>query len=189
MPRSWYSYDDQNEGGGEGPTASFTRLTSPASSSSTKEEKPCRTCTDFKSWIKNAGNRPTDKLQVSEEQAAHIERDLRGCPLDKDELGQASWKFLHTMAANYPSKPSPQDQSDLRNFVGLFAKFYPCAPCAEDLREDLKKNPVQVESGEKFSLWACEAHNRVNQKLGKDIFDCSKVYERWRDGWKNGSCD
>lgn len=29
----------------------------------------------------------------------------------------------------------------------------------------------------------------VNRKLGKPDFDCSLVDERWRDGWKDGSCD
>ena len=35
----------------------------------------------------------------------------------------------------------------------------------------------------------CEMHNRVNVKLGKPEFDCSKVFQRWRDGWEDGSCD
>ena len=25
--------------------------------------------------------------------------------------------------------------------------------------------------------------------LGKPEFDCSKVFQRWRDGWADGSCD
>jgi len=32
-------------------------------------------------------------------------------------------------------------------------------------------------------------HNIVNMKIGKPKFDCSLVNERWRDGWKDGSCD
>jgi len=35
----------------------------------------------------------------------------------------------------------------------------------------------------------CEAHNMVNRKLEKPLFDCSKVNERWRDGWADGHCD
>ncbi|KAM6155636.1 serine protease 33-like [Rhynchocyon petersi] len=40
-----------------------------------------------------------------------------------------------------------------------------------------------------FSHWLCHLHNEVNWKLGKPEFDCSQVDERWRDGWKDGSCD
>ena len=32
-------------------------------------------------------------------------------------------------------------------------------------------------------------HNEVNRRIGKEEFDCSKVDKRWRDGWKDGSCD
>lgn len=40
-----------------------------------------------------------------------------------------------------------------------------------------------------FTQWLCRLHNEVNRKLGKPDFDCSQVDERWRDGWKDGSCD
>lgn len=40
-----------------------------------------------------------------------------------------------------------------------------------------------------LTQWLCRLHNEVNRKLGKPDFDCSKVDERWRDGWKDGSCD
>ena len=93
------------------------------------------------------------------------------------------------MSVHYPEQPSHAQQKDMLQFVNLFAKLYPCEPCAEDLRKDLDRNPPQVKSGKEFAGWMCGMHNRVNEKLGKPIFDCSKIYERWRDGWKDGSCD
>lgn len=53
----------------------------------------------------------------------------------------------------------------------------------------LKKNSPDTSNQENLSQWFCRLHNRVNKKLGKPEFDCSKVSERWRDGWKDGSCD
>jgi hypothetical protein len=53
----------------------------------------------------------------------------------------------------------------------------------------LKTNPPDVTSQSALSLWMCQLHNRVNVKLGKSVFDCSKVDERWRDGPADGSCD
>ena len=37
-----------------------------------------------------------------------------------------------------------------------------------------------------FSIWMCEAHNRVNTKLGKTTFNCdiNNLDLRWRDGGK-----
>jgi FAD-linked sulfhydryl oxidase len=72
--------------------------------------------------------------------------------------------------------------------VSALPVLYPCHHCAEDLGEDLKANPPDVSSGERLSKWLCGMHNNVNRKLGKDEFDCSKVFERWRDGWKDGRC-
>lgn len=52
----------------------------------------------------------------------------------------------------------------------------------------LKVDPPDVSSQEKLSQWLCRLHNRVNVKVGKPEFDCSKVNERWKYGWKDGSC-
>ncbi|TRY79087.1 hypothetical protein TCAL_12623 [Tigriopus californicus] len=193
MPRPRHSYDLADEG--NEPSTFFQAQSAKTSNQGTlgPDGKPCRTCTDFRSWMKKAGSSASSNqgrpLSISEEQAAYIERDLKGCPQDKDELGRSTWKFLHTMSVNYPEKPSIQEQKDMVNFLGLFGKFYPCAPCAEDFRKDLEQNPPKVESDMALSRWLCQAHNRVNIKVGKPEFDCSKVLERWRDGWKDGSCD
>lgn len=53
----------------------------------------------------------------------------------------------------------------------------------------LKEIPIETKSQESLSQWLCRIHNKVNLKLGKPEFDCSKVNERWRDGWLDGSCD
>ena len=48
-----------------------------------------------------------------------------GCPADVESLGRGTWGLLHTMAANYPLKPSNESQTDMKNFIGLFSKLYP----------------------------------------------------------------
>lgn len=53
----------------------------------------------------------------------------------------------------------------------------------------IKKNPPCTKSRDDLAKWLCDRHNTVNVKLGKPTFDCSKVHERWRDGWLDGSCD
>ncbi|KAJ8866377.1 hypothetical protein PR048_032220 [Dryococelus australis] len=57
------------------------------------------------------------------------------------------------------------------------------------LRCRLKVSPPPAQSQEQLSQWLCDVHNGVNERLGKPLFDCSRVNERWRDGWKDGSCD
>lgn len=104
-------------------------------------------------------------------------------PPDVEKLGTSSWTLLHLIAATYPEHPDTKEQSDMKQFVSLFGKFYPCWFCAEDFREYIKKNEPDTSSQDKFGTWLCNAHNEVNVKLGKEKFNCDLWKKRWRDGW------
>ncbi|KAI8426615.1 hypothetical protein MSG28_005395 [Choristoneura fumiferana] len=148
---------------------------------SDEEEKPCRACSDFKSWAKKQ-----NKSTFTPNTKAPPRTD---CPLDRKELGHYTWGFLHSMASYYPEKPSRSQQEAMSQFFNIFSQFYPCEPCALDFQDDIKEHPPKTESRNALAKWLCERHNTVNEKLGKPVFDCSKVHERWRDGWLDGSCD
>ncbi|KAG9073005.1 hypothetical protein KI688_000786 [Linnemannia hyalina] len=175
--------------------------------------KPCRTCTDWKSWSKIGKSKAKKDSKDSTSTpgpgagagagaaAAAIGATAaiatgsssfdyeKECPADKEILGRATWTFLHTMAAYYPDKPSPMEQSTMKSLLTSFSQFYPCGHCAEHLREEMKVDPPKVESRRDLSWWMCGMHNKVNEMLGKDKFDCNKVDERWRDGPSDGRCD
>jgi len=110
--------------------------------------------------------------------------DLDGEPPDGGELGRATWTFLHTLAAYYPENPTMQEKEEMKGFIRTFSRFYPCGYCAAHLREQLKVSEPDTSSQKGFSLWMCQLHNEVNELLGKKLFDCSRVDERWRgDHW------
>ncbi|CAD5121601.1 DgyrCDS10098 [Dimorphilus gyrociliatus] len=190
------------------------------------DQKPCRSCVDFKTWIKaqkknrateakennsnnlNSSNskfkddsvqpttNTTSQLPPKKEpipsntlKTENLSNSNSECPVDSEELGRSGWTVLHTMAAYYPENPSENVQKDMKNFMTLLSRLYPCKRCAKDLRKDLKDDPPDVTSQKSLANWMCNLHNKVNEKLGKPLFDCSKVNERWRDGWKDGSCD
>ncbi|KAF9208365.1 hypothetical protein CPC16_006087 [Podila verticillata] len=173
--------------------------------------KPCRTCTDWKSWSKigkAAKNKKESSSSSSNATTATIAAGAAAatatattttpstsfnyeaeCPADREVLGRATWTFLHTMAAYYPDKPSALEQSTMKSLLGSFSQFYPCGHCAEHLRQEMKVDPPKVESRKELAWWMCGMHNKVNEMLGKDVFDCNKVDERWRDGPADGRCD
>ncbi|KAF7727745.1 hypothetical protein EC973_007204 [Apophysomyces ossiformis] len=104
------------------------------------------------------------------------------CPPDGPTLGNAAWTLLHTTAAYYPDRPAPSQMESMRSFINTFAENYPCWVCKEDFQAALAKEPVKVGSRKKLMAWLCARHNEVNEKLGKESFDCTKVFERWLDG-------
>lgn len=111
------------------------------------------------------------------------------CPADISELGHSTWTFLHSMAAYYPSEPTPEQQELMRKVIQGVGAFYPCPTCAAHMRAQLRITPPDVSSSAALSRWFCDLHNEVNGRLGREKFDCSRVMERWKTGPGDGSCD
>ena len=60
--------------------------------------------------------------------------DMRECPVDREQLGRATWTFLHTTAAYYPNEATTSQQQEMKQFISALSKFYPCDDCADHLR-------------------------------------------------------
>ncbi|KAI9676862.1 MAG: hypothetical protein M1817_006701 [Caeruleum heppii] len=162
-----------------------------------KDGKPCRSCTSVAAWAamsrsstSSQNTTTTTSATPSTASATSTPLPPSDCPPDVDTLGNHTWTLLHSLPAAYPPDPSPAQQSDMRSFLDLFARLYPCWVCAEDFQDWMKRrgNEPRVESQEVLGRWMCEAHNEVNRKLGKREFDCERWRERWKDGWKDGRC-
>ena len=135
------------------------------------------------------------------------------CPPDTAEIGRAAWAVLHGVAAYYPERPTREDREALRGLAHGLARLYPCAECRRHLPSDLAaasppmRRPGQgggegadgdsgaddadgdaASSRAAAERWACKLHNSVNARLDKPAYDCARVGERWRDGWRDGSC-
>lgn len=141
------------------------------------ERPACRTMYDM---LAKSGINLSGKKQA-QQQSEDIEVP---CPLGREELGRATWSLLHTAAAWFPESPNKNERQSARQFVHSLAQLYPCTHCADDFREAVAKAPPAVDSRADLVLWACMQHNIVNEKLGKQQFECSltKLDERWRNG-------
>lgn len=161
------------------------RLFAPATQGERRPTPHCKACTDFKQWMTLTGGAQA----VVNRTMGWEERTRKECPLDLELLGRNTWSFLHTVAAYYPDEPTQNQQSTMREFIYIFSRVYPCRKCASHLQDELKTNIPDTKSAWALSQWFCDLHNNVNVRLGKPEFDCTKVFERWRDGWADGTCD
>ncbi|KAM3564431.1 hypothetical protein ARSEF4850_001841 [Beauveria asiatica] len=93
----------------------------------------------------------------------------------KAELGRATWRFLHTMAARFPDKPTKEEQTIFKSFMELFTRLYPCGDCARHFRRILARYPPQAGSRSAAAGWLCFVHNLVNERLEKPAFDCNAI--------------
>ena len=110
------------------------------------------------------------------------------CPLNRRELGRASWAYLHTLAANYPENPTKAEQDRMAKFVFTYAELYPCGYCADYTRDEMLRRPPKVANRKEFQLWMCGVHNEVNYRIQKPLFNCDYVDVRWGAGPADGSC-
>lgn len=163
--------------------------------------KPCKICSAFRNW--KPPSNPNSKAGSSKRNVATAFTAVAAattaatadsarpehCPPDVESLGRATWTFLHTTAAYYPTDPSPAQKTSMLSLLRSLPMLYPCGHCASHLGENLKENPPKVGGREELSRWLCERHNDVNSRLGKEKFDCATVDERWKDGPADGSCD
>lgn len=115
-----------------------------------------------------------------------IEKDnLQACDLKPEsryELGKGTWSLLHIMASTYPEKPSPQVLQEHKLFFQLLPRVYPCPDCRVHMAQMFRDLPPQLNSRTEFVHWLCTAHNRVNLRLGKPLFDCEAHDDRWDCG-------
>ncbi|KAL4980623.1 ERV/ALR sulfhydryl oxidase domain-containing protein [Aspergillus desertorum] len=172
-----------------------------------KNGKPCRLCTSAAAWRNltkqsKASTAAASTATAIQPQETQYQSNSTGastgtlkaeCPPDVEALGRSTWTLLHSLTATYPEKASPSEQAEMRSFLTLLSKLYPCWVCADDFRnwmaEPSGKNQPRLGGRSDFGNWMCEAHNEVNRKLGKKEFDCRFWEERWKDGWKDGRCD
>lgn len=98
------------------------------------------------------------------------------------QLGNAGWRVFHTILAQYPEQPTPEARDTLWNYLHLFSRVYPCRECAEHFQQLLKDYPPQLSSRKVAVMWGCDAHNKVNKRLGKPIFDCAYIDDKYDCG-------
>ncbi|GFE55030.1 Erv1 Alr family protein [Babesia ovis] len=97
-------------------------------------------------------------------------RGNRALPPTRSELGRAGWLYLHSMAANFPDKPTELDSLKAKAWCYSFAELYPCHICKEGLAEIYHHLPPVTNTRKDLLLWTYDLHNRVNDDLSYPRF-------------------
>ncbi|KAJ6409492.1 hypothetical protein OIU84_009066 [Salix udensis] len=79
-------------------------------------------------------NRDTSSVQPKDV----LNKGKSAAPLTKEELGRATWTFLHTLAAQYPEHPTRQQKKDVKELMAILSRMYPCQECADHFKEVIK---------------------------------------------------
>nr|CCC50401.1 conserved hypothetical protein [Trypanosoma vivax Y486] len=103
------------------------------------------------------------------------------CPTP-GELGKAGWAILHSAAAVFPHNPSDTQQTAFSAFLHGWSHSYACSHCAYHMRRYLEENPPVLTGKFAVNRYLCEFHNAVNERLGKDTYNCDpmNVLRRWQ---------
>jgi hypothetical protein len=99
--------------------------------------------------------------------------------------GPPMWHTLHTISFNYPVNPSIEDKKNYYNFFISLKDILPCRYCRDNLKDNLKKNPLNIKvfkSRETLSKWVYLLHEKINSLLNKKS---NLTYEDVRDRYEN----
>ena len=128
------------------------------------------------SFKKEKAHKNNFKISNSKTKSESLISEIK---LTREELGNASWKILHSFAASYPIEPTEQDKLSFNGLITAFTNLYPCKSCRKNFAKIIEENPIELNSRVEVIMYMCKIHNIVNVNLNKEEFDCSNVFERW----------
>eukprot|EP00927_Polykrikos_kofoidii_P072305 TRINITY_DN68439_c0_g1_i1.p2 TRINITY_DN68439_c0_g1~~TRINITY_DN68439_c0_g1_i1.p2 ORF type:complete len:188 (-),score=37.00 TRINITY_DN68439_c0_g1_i1:54-617(-) len=142
----------------------------PHASSAAVEDAKASTCAACSSASAGNDNRGDGDAQGPVPATNSLPAKLR--PPSRAQIGRAAWRYVHTMAVDYPEQPRPQEQVEALDWLRSFLRLYPCGLCAEEFVAVCHDLPPRLESRCEYVMWWCEAHNRVRDDLSQQRLEC-----------------
>jgi hypothetical protein len=88
--------------------------------------------------------------------------------------GPLGWLTLHSTALAYPETPTPAEQQLMTSWLDMFRDTITCNYCRGHFTELLAKYrtmfPNMLGSRQEFALFSFRAHNAVNRRLNKPVY-------------------
>jgi hypothetical protein len=93
----------------------------------------------------------------------------------KEVLGNATWKFLHTLAYGWKNNNNENKNKKMGKFLYLLSDIYPCGMCGKYFKKMLDYYGIDASTNRSFRKYMCKMHNYVNIKLGKETMNCNNI--------------
>lgn len=99
--------------------------------------------------------------------------------LSKEELGRHTWALLHSIAASYPIVPNKEEKEAIIKLFDVIKTLYPCKICRSHFKNMTDGLIIKNDNRKELVEFICDLHNKVNERLGKEIINCKKAYDVW----------
>ena len=104
--------------------------------------------------------------------------------------GPKAWEFLHSITFGYSDNPTNVEKENMLHFFMSLPYTLPCSICADHCKENLEKNPPNVDNKESLSRWLVEFHNEVNDETNKQNGTNKRnfSYDEVKEKYQNVTC-
>ena len=104
--------------------------------------------------------------------------------------GPLGWMTLHSVSTSYPEKPTPAEKQLVSSWLELFRDTITCPHCKQHFGTMLQnyrtRFPGFLNSRQDFAMFAFRAHNAVNARLHKPVYQTlAECMEILRNNIKN----
>ena len=133
-----------------------------------------------------------DDETIKTEPSLHVNNDPRYI-----ELGRSTWKTFHIMMERFPDinmnkNDDLKKRDKLINWLTIIGETYPCTTIDREniFIESIKMYPLPINLNKIINIeWGCHIHNLVNDRLGKEKYNCSILIQEMEQNSKDFNDD
>ena len=116
--------------------------------------------------------------------------------MNPEVWGAPFWFIMHTIAINYPDRPTFVERRNHHDFFRNLASVIPCDDCRRNYSTHFAKYPIDSFLDSKYALlqWTIVMHNEVNKLCGKPDMTTTEVIKLYQqiysvhDGYHRHFC-
>lgn len=103
---------------------------------------------------------------------------------DPRAWGPHKWIFLHMMAENYYENPSKEEMKTMKTYIETIPNILPCKQCGLHFKDFTNNYCLSLDeicrSRKNLVEFFKDAHNYVNEMLGKRLYSTNEVYKKYK---------